>query len=444
VTAAALTQTFDRLRRAGGGRLYGPAFRDATRVFEAAQWDAEAVVRERQRAQVDDLLRMAYGTSDFYRRRLDAAGWPLTTATFPRIAPLTRRDLQTYAAGGKGEVRPAGLRRSSGGSGGAAAAIPIDRAAYAWYVAGTRRGVGWWGADWSDPAVLLLGRSTGSAVYSVLARTKDWVMRWRRFPVDSAFDSRADETLARIEAFAPVFLYGYPSAVHRLTRSARAAGWRPRRPLTVVVLTGEPVYAFQRRAIEDAFQCPVAEEYGSGELGCMAFQCPEGTLHVTAESVLLELVPDGAIGPARPILATHLHNRALPLIRYATGDLGEDRGLACPCGRGLPSLRVVGRAHDCWSGVDRTRRLARPLLEELFTRLPATLQGRARVVHAEPGAVVLEVEQGALDRAPNDGAQAREALREVAGPAWTVEVRVVDRLARIPSGKLPYFRGPRE
>lgn len=439
MTVSAVAQTLDRLRRAAGSRLYGPAFQGVARVFDAAQWDSEAVVRGRQDAQVDELLREAYATCDFYRHRLEDAGWPPTGTTFSAMAPLTRSDLPSCAAAVKRVMRRVGLRRSSGGSGGVAATIPIDRGTYVWYVAGTRRGVGWWGAEWSDSAVLLLGRSAGSAMYGLLARTKDCVMRWRRFSVDSDFDSRTEEVLARIETSAPGFLYGYPSAVHRLAHAVRSRGWRPRRPLTVVALTGEPVYAFQRRAIQDAFQCPVAEEYGSGELGCMAFECPEGTLHMTAESVLLQFVPDGAIGTARPILATHLRNRLVPLIRYATGDVGEECRLKCRCGRGLPALRVIGRERDCLMGADGTRRLARPALEELFTRLPERQQGRMRVIHSRPGAVVLEVERGALEAA-DDRRQALQGGRDIVGPGWNIDIRIVDRLARIPSGKLPYFQ----
>ena len=41
-----------------------------------------------------------------------------------------------------------------------------------------------------------------------------------------------------------------------------------------------------------------------------------------------------------------LHNFAMPLIRYAIGDLAEV-GAACPCGRTLPVLRrVLGRTRD--------------------------------------------------------------------------------------------------
>jgi len=315
LTAAARSHLVDRLKRAGARYLYGPAFREATQEMDVAQWDSARVIRERQRACIERLLHTAHDSCTFQRARLEQAGWPLTSATFSGLAPVTRLDLERHSAAARRPRAAFALRRSSGGSSGAAFSIPIDRDAYAWYMAGTWRGLRWWGADWTMPAVLLLGRSSGSVAYRALARMKDWLMCWRRVPVDGAFDRTAGDVLAKIEAFAPVFLYGYPSAVHRLAQSVPTRGWHPRRSLQVIALTGEPVYGFQRRAIEDAFGCPVAEEYGSGELGCMAFQCPQGTLHITAESVFLELVPAPANGTARAILATHLHNHVFPLIR---------------------------------------------------------------------------------------------------------------------------------
>ena len=48
-------------------------------------------------------------------------------------------------------------------------------------------------------------------------------------------------------------------------------------------------------------------------------------------------------GEVGQVVVTPLHNFAMPLIRYAIGDLAEVGG-PCPCGRGLPVLtRVMGR-----------------------------------------------------------------------------------------------------
>ena len=66
-----------------------------------------------------------------------------------------------------------------------------------------------------------------------------------------------------------------------------------------------------------------------------------------SETVLIEIVAaDGR--PSRPgdsgrIVATPLHNGAMPLIRLDTGLVGEV-GPPCPCGRGLPVLARIAPA----------------------------------------------------------------------------------------------------
>ncbi len=420
-----------RLRALGCRLLLERAFPEAWAVHRRTQWCSADAVRDRQREWARAALEAAYRSSPSDRRRLEEAGWPTRgPEALDRMRPLPRAEAAAAA-----RLRPLGGRRASGGSGGAPLAVPVDRETYGWYVAGTWRGFAWWGIEPGDPVAVLLG---GAGAASLVARAKDWALRWRRIPVDERFDGEAPAILDRIERFAPALIYGYPSAVHRLARIARDRGWRPRSRLRVVVLTGEPVYAFQRRAIEEALGCPTAEEYGSGELGCMAFECPHGTLHVAAESVLLEIVPPAGpwSGEGGLILATHLRNRRFPLIRYETGDLGLFVSGPCRCGRGLPAIRVLGRTRDRLIGA-RGAVPARPRLERFFGALPEHLRGRVRIAHGAAGAVVLQVERGLASPADLDRLAA--AGRDVFHPEWHVQLAEVAQFARMPSGKLLYF-----
>lgn len=426
-----------RLRHAGRRILLSRSAEEARILHAEAQWWASDILRARQWGWLQEMLQVAWDESPFYRRRLAQIGPPpIGPEAFRRVAPLTRQELATHAAE-IGRARPRGLRRTSGGSGGAAVSIPLDRETYGWYVAGTWRGFQWWGVDPGAPIALLLGSSHVSPLHALLARAKDCVVNWRRYPVDAGFDDRTPQVLDGLERFQPALLYGYPSAVHRLVRTIRAQRRRPRVRPKAVVLTGEPLYVFQRQAIAETLECPVIEEYGSGELGSVAFECPHGTLHVTAEGVLLETVP-AADGGER-VLATHLRNRVFPLIRYEIGDIGVVDSEPCGCGRGLPTLRILGRDRDRLDGA-RSRSLARPLVERCLGALPADLQGRVRVVHPGAGVVVLDVERPASGTIGGLEGVA-EAAREAFDPGWRIEVRLVDRFERVPSGKLPYFLG---
>lgn len=421
-----------QLRRAGLGVVFGRGFEQALAEYASTQWLPADVLREHQWARLSHVLSAAYKLSSLYRERLDEAGWPaISPQVFRRLRPLDRGDLERLSLD-LSRRRVGGLWRTSGGTGGAAVTVPFDRRAYGWYVAGTSRGLGWWGVDLSRRGVLLLGRSARSPLTAAAAWVKDWAMNWRRVQVDESFEDRLGAAIERIDAWQPAFLYGYPSAVFRLARLLQERHTALRRPPLVVVLTGEPVYAFHREAIEAAFGCRVAREYGSGELGCAAFECPAGRLHVSAESVLLECETDGAGGTGR-LLATHLRNTTLPLIRYDTGDLGAVESAPCACGRGLPVVNIIGRSRQ---RIVRGGGDPLPSPERLFGALPERLRGRVQMAYEAPDVLTLRVES--VSGSGRDLKDAVDAGRRMVGPEWRVYASAVERLRRLSSGKLPY------
>lgn len=97
----------------------------------------------------------------------------------------------------------------------------------------------------------------------------------------------------------------------------------------------------------------LAELYAASELCApIAFGFPEcAGMHVNADYVLVEVVAEDGrrahFGEAGDVVVTDLLNTAMPLIRYAIGDVGvlypPD---SCGCGRALPLISLRGRALD--------------------------------------------------------------------------------------------------
>ncbi|MCS7173082.1 MAG: hypothetical protein N0A24_06760 [Armatimonadetes bacterium] len=424
-----LSSLADILRRAGQGAL-GRELDRARFTVWVEQWYPGWLVREKQEARLWELVAYAREASPFYRERLSSLPASFSREEYARIPPLTRAELATHAS--RIRTGRAWLGRGSGGSGGRGIAIPVDRSAYAWYMAGTWRGLQWWGTDFTERGVILLGPGS-RGLRGLVIQAKDWVMNWLRLPVDGRFETHIPTFLHRIRAHEPAFLYAFPSAAHALARAILEGKGKAPSGLKVVVLTGEPLYAFQRREIEQAFQCPVAQEYGSGEVGCMAFQCPQGTLHLTAESAYLEALRDPALPEGGRMLVTVLHNRRFPLLRYEIGDVGQIEDAPCSCGRALPAVRVLGRAQELLAA-DGEVRFAHPVLDRLFEILPSHLRGRVRIRQRAPARLAVEAAEGS----DADLLRAREFLKDLVGPGWQVEAERAT-ISRLPSGKVAYF-----
>jgi phenylacetate-CoA ligase len=147
-------------------------------------------------------------------------------------------------------------------------------------------------------------------------------------------------------------LFGYPSALSHFARHADSRGLSmDKLGIAVAFVTSERLYDEQRSQIAATFGCRVANGYGGRDAGFIAHQCPHGSMHITAEDIIVEIVnPQGIPVPAGEsgeIVVTHLATSEFPFIRYRTGDIGILADTPCSCGRGLPVLKEIqGRSTD--------------------------------------------------------------------------------------------------
>jgi phenylacetate-CoA ligase len=104
------------------------------------------------------------------------------------------------------------------------------------------------------------------------------------------------------------------------------------------------------RTVERAFGAPVRENYGTGELGTIAFDCARNRQqHLLSELFLIEFLHNNRpVGPGElgELVITDLRNRASPLIRYRVGDVGRYFTGPCACGFEGLLFSVDGRLEE--------------------------------------------------------------------------------------------------
>ena len=146
------------------------------------------------------------------------------------------------------------------------------------------------------------------------------------------------------------YIFGYTSALHALAQEILCRGITELQ-MVVAITNAEPLSDLQRKAIAEAFQCPVRETYGMAEIVAAASECDDGRLHLWPEVGWLEVLENNQpVNKADPgeFVCTGLLNIDMPLIRYRVGDRGSIGPVKpCDCGRTLPSLGTLdGRTDD--------------------------------------------------------------------------------------------------
>ena len=150
-----------------------------------------------------------------------------------------------------------------------------------------------------------------------------------------------DRLVARLNAFRPEFLYGYPSVLELL--AAEQLDGRLRIAPTTLASSGETHTADTERAVRAGVGRPVVPDLrdhrAAGARRALRPAQPACTCSRTWRSSRSSTSTTGRSPPGQPghrLLVTNLVARAQPLIRYAVTDLVTAGAEPCPCGRPYP------------------------------------------------------------------------------------------------------------
>lgn len=231
-----------------------------------------------------------------------------------------------------------------------------------------------------------------------------------------------------LRRFAPAAIHAYPSS------AALVAAWFAERgetmPLKAVLTSSETLLDSQRELLEKAFRAPVIDYYGNAERTAMLARCERGAYHVMWDYAVTEFLAGDGEEPE--IVGTPLMNRAMPLLRYRSGDRAEraPSGERCPCGRTFPVCgRPEGR-RDLYIVTPDGRKIGR--MDHVFKGLEHIRE--AQIAQTAIDRVVLRVSPDPLF----GEAERRRLLRQTServGPDVTVTLEIVERIPRGPQGK---------
>lgn len=317
--------------------------------LEAAQWLEPTALAEGQARQLNALCEHHKKHTPSFAARLKASGLSYLNSheRLRQLAPLSRREAQALGEGFFAKQvpprhLPLGNAKTSGSTGEPVSVrkTAVNRLFWSAY---TIRDHLWHGRQFS------LRMSSIRANIGKYVEAKDWGAPARNLyktgeaqGIPITTDIR--EQLRLLRRFRPELLIVYPNNLAAFASIWESEGF-DLRSLRHIKTIGETVHDDLRDRIRAITGLPIEDNYSSQEVGPIAIECPQsGLYHVMSEALIVEIVDEKGApcreGETGRVLVSDLTNLATPLIRYDIADYAEV-GPACPCGRGLPTLRRI-------------------------------------------------------------------------------------------------------
>ena len=214
-------------------------------------------------------------------------------------------------------------------------------------------------------------------------------------------------------------------------------------PPRFVICGAEVLTSGMRQKTEQAFRCSVFDSYSCVEtMHPVAWQCRKtGLYHVCDDALILEVLRDGnpvAEGDEGEAVVTSLVSHAMPVIRYAQGDLVARGPSPCPCGSPFSTLiSIRGRMTD-YLLLPGGRRLFASSLAYVFHRTADWIL-RYELVQESISSVIL---RASVLRSPLE-AEVAQLIRECSrllSKGVEMRVELVERLEGTPGTKFRVLR----
>jgi phenylacetate-CoA ligase len=237
----------------------------------------------------------------------------------------------------------------TGGSTGVPLHVHVDRDAMNWKYAATWRHNGWAGWRPGDKVAAVWGDTDKGFHWKAWLREH---FQHRTIFLDTLKFSadRLRQFHAQILRYRPSVMMGHAHSVYQFARFCQEHDLKVS-GLNGIVTTAMTLLETERSVIEQAFGAKVFNRYGCEELSVIASESEAHSgLHAFSEGLILEYLPTAVDGEFELVI-TDLFNRAMPMIRYAIGDVA-------PTGAGpLPQRPGPGAPG---TGLGANRRLPLP------------------------------------------------------------------------------------
>jgi len=216
----------------------------------------------------------------------------------------------------------------------------------------------WAGRKIGEPLIKLWGseRDILGQTESASHRLANWVRNLKLLNSFRMTQEEMEKYVEEINLYKPKIILAYVQSIYELAKFARENNLKLNSPNSIMASAGV-LYPKYKELIQNVFQCPVFNRYGSREIGDMACDCDrhEG-LHLNVFTHYIEIIDKKGknceSSKMGEVVVTTLVNYTMPLIRFKIGDMAVLSNRQCSCGRGLPMIeKIVGRNVDVFKNI---------------------------------------------------------------------------------------------
>ncbi len=412
------------------------------RAAQQSQWWSRQKLEDFQLAALQNLLRYAAGNCPYYQRQWRSLGLDpaqvCSLENFQAWPLITRETIREHRLRMRSRLPMKLMHKSTGGSSGEPLHFDLCHDSNDRRTAMMHRGYGWAGGEPGSRQLHVWGSHVGK-----VSAWKQWKTELHHRLENRRFLSCFEFTPENMERhwhslrrFQPDVIVAYTNPLYEFARFLQANNYRPVVRRSVIV-GAEKLHSFQRELMEDVFQVPVFETYGSREVMLIGAECERHCgLHVSMENLLVEVLDDEGLptpaGEEGNVVITDLFNYGMPFIRYVNGDRAVATAEHCPCGRGLSLLKkITGRRLDVLETPDG-RKIPGEFFPHLFKEFPAVRRFQVLQEERERIAVKL-VADGGFTLA--DRQLLLDEIRKSTGDAVEIDLHYVADIPLTKAGK---------
>ncbi len=335
------------------GYVFGKQYRNTYAFLHDSQWWSEEQIRRYQLQKLVEICAHAYRNSGFYRKQFDDAGFHPDEFTdlgqFSNLPIISKETLLRHSEDML--TVPADDRNvdlvSTGGTSGMPMQFYIgsNRSAieYAYLVSSWSRA----GYRLGDTMAVFRGRVV-EADRNGLRHEYDPLLRHHYYSNFHMTEENMGRYINHVATLGSCYLHVYPSSVAALARYLKTSGMAAPGNIRGIIAESEIIYDDQRKLAEEVFGTRYFSCYGHTEKLVCASECEHSSdYHVWPTYGYFELIDKHGKAVTTPgergeIVGTGFINKAMPFIRYRTGDFATYVSDHCEaCGRNHPVIRDI-------------------------------------------------------------------------------------------------------